>query len=173
MAVGSSIRDSLRQRMIQTDRQLQVELQAVAAEYAGLLRGKHEAVVRDWVHRPRFRDSTYVSKRQVLSIVTPVGQYKKLYQWVDQGTAAHIIRPKQRGGRLTFRVGYRARTAPVAQFNVGTGRAVGGWRRARLIRHPGTKARQFSKTFNRDILPDLRRGITNAIRRALRRAAKG
>lgn len=173
MAVGQSIEDAMRRRLIQADRQLQAELQAVAAEYAGIIRGKHEAVVRDWVHRPNFRDSTYVSKRQVLSIVTPVGRNAKLYQWVDQGTKPHLIRPKARGGRLMFRLGYNARTAPVAQFNVGTGRAVGGWRRARLIRHPGTKARQFSKTFNRDILPDLRRGITNAIRRALRRAAKG
>lgn len=170
MAAGQKIESALRQRLFQQDKLLQTELRAVAETYALQLRSQHESVVRDWVHRPTFRHGVYASKRQVLSIVYPTGKHAKLYQWVDEGTKAHVIKPKRAGGLLKFQRGYSARTSPVARFNVGTGRASGRWTSARIVRHPGTKARQFSKTFNRDVLPEMRRNIENAIRRALRRA---
>lgn len=170
MAAGRKIESALRQRLYQQDKQLQADLKAVAETYALQLRSQHESVVRDWVHRTTFRHRVSVSKRQVQSIVYPTGKHAKLYQWVDEGTKAHLIKPKKKGGLLRFRLGYSARTSPIAKFNVGTGRASGRWTSARIVHHPGTKARQFSKTFNRDVLPEMRRDIENAIRRALRRA---
>ena len=169
MTAGRSIKSEMRRRIFQQDKALRAELQAVAETYTDLLQSKHEAVVRDWTHRPKFQGKTYVSKRQILSTVYPVGGNAKYYLWTDKGTKPHDIRPK-RARYLKFQVGYDARTAPGAKSGVGTGRKFGAWRSALVIHHPGTKARKFSEKFNKDILPDMRKDIENAIRRALRRA---
>jgi hypothetical protein len=169
MARARSVESAIRQRLIQQDKAVREELALVAEIHAELLVSKHEAVVRDWTRRPFFKPFVYVSKRQIISDVTVTGKHAKLYLWTDKGTKPHLIQPKQKGGHLTFQTGYSARTKPVAKFNVGTGRKFGAWRRVRVVHHPGTKARKFSETFNKETLPDLRREISNAIRRGLRR----
>jgi len=66
----------------------------------------------------------------------------KIYGYVDKGTRAHIIRAKRK--TLAFRGGYKAKTSPNTIGST-SGGAGGGWMFAKAVRHPGTKARNFSK----------------------------
>jgi hypothetical protein len=67
-----------------------------------------------------------------------------IYLWVDKGTKKHDIKPKNKP-RLTFRTGYNAKTAP-NRIGSGAGGKFGGWvSTKKVIKHPGTKARTFSK----------------------------
>jgi hypothetical protein len=68
---------------------------------------------------------------------------QKVFRFVDYGTTAHIIVPK-RATFLSFRVGGRPKTKP-GQLKAGAGRPGKTQVYARLVRHPGTKARNFSK----------------------------
>lgn len=73
------------------------------------------------------------------------GDEKQLdvFKWVDKGTEAHIILPKKPGGMLAFKGGYSAKTAPIARYGVGTGKASGAKVYSRGVFHPGTEAREF------------------------------
>ena len=64
------------------------------------------------------------------------------YRYVDFGTKPHLIRPR-RGLFLRFRGGYAAKTQPGVLAS-GSGGASGALMYARMVRHPGTKARKFS-----------------------------
>lgn len=66
----------------------------------------------------------------------------KIYGYVDKGTRAHIIRAKRK--TLAFKGGYKAKTSP-GRIGSTSGGASGGWMFAKAVRHPGTKARNFSK----------------------------
>lgn len=170
MSVSRQIKSEMQRRLIAQDKALKEELQAVAEQYSIEVRGKHEAVVRDWTHRPPFKSSVYVSKRQVQAQVWPAGKNAKFYKWVDRGTKEHDILPKK-FNYLKFQTGYSTRTATAAKFNVGNGRKFGAWRSIRVVHHPGTKARRFSEIFREDVLPAFRKDVENAMRRALRKAS--
>jgi len=66
----------------------------------------------------------------------------KIYGYVDKGTRPHIIRAKRK--TLAFRGGYKAKTSS-GRIGSTSGGASGGWMFAKVVRHPGTKARNFSK----------------------------
>ncbi len=168
MARAQSVKSEIRRRLIQQDNQVRAELTAVVKQHTDILVRKYNAVVRDWTRRPYINPFMYVSKRLLIADITVSGKNAKYFIWTDKGTKAHIIQPKV-ASTLTFQTGYDARTQPVAKFNVGTGRRHGAWRRMKMVRHPGTKPRDFSKTFNQETSPAFRRDVENAIRRGLRR----
>lgn len=67
-----------------------------------------------------------------------------IYKWVDKGTKPHNIKPKNKP-RLTFRTGYTPKTS-ANNIGSGSGGSFGGWTSTKkTIKHPGTKARNFSK----------------------------
>lgn len=90
-----------------------------------------------WKHKPRF---TVVRKTGERVISTD----DKIYQYVDMGTRAHVIRARGRKP-LAFKTGFRAKSTPGKIGSTGGG-ASGPSVFARVVRHPGTKARRFSET---------------------------
>jgi len=67
---------------------------------------------------------------------------------------------------LRFRTGYVAKTlARPARTVSGGGKTTGPEVRAKLVHHPGSEAREFSKTIAKDIEPDFKRVIENTFRR--------
>lgn len=78
-----------------------------------------------------------------------VGTNDPIYGYVDEGTKPHIITPK-RARRLVFNVGGRAKTAPNV---IGSTSGARGDTRvfAKMVRHPGTKPRNFTKIVQRQI----------------------
>ena len=90
--------------------------------------------------KPRFKVIEKVSP-QVLSVeVVPSGAGAKKWWWLQDGTKAHIIRPKKRGGRLFFRTGFKPKTK-IGKLKSGRGQRGKNLVVAKQVRHPGTKPR--------------------------------
>lgn len=130
------------------------------------LRAWHQIVVRDWKHRPTFAVESGGGRSFRVKAINPVGKNRKIWFFVDRGTKPHLIRAKP-GGRLKFQTGYSAKTAPVARANVGTGRRTGAWVSKQQVNHPGTKAREFSKTIVQSLDPPFVDRIQAAILRGI------
>lgn len=142
------------------------EMDAIGREWVT----KQQKVVFIWKHRPKFIHQLTARSDLIRVTSKPTGDNAKIYKWVDKGTKKHIIRPKKAGGVLRFRTGYFARTQPIAKANVGPGIAVGGWRSAKEVHHPGTKARKFTRKFFEQTESGFKKRITLAIRRGIARS---
>lgn len=110
----------------------------------------------------------------------------KIFTYVDRGTGKwgkdkrpYKIRAKTRRGvpgKLKFQTQYIAKTqavkpnARIAKANVGPGVAVGPWRQADEVEHPGIEPRNFVSVAVNNLQPPLRYRIELALRRAVRRA---
>jgi len=115
-----------------------------------------EKTTATWTHQPAF---TNQKTRQGYTI----GTDDEIYKFVDEGTRAHPIYPV-RAKALRWTGPYHAKTKPgvVASFAGGHGRIVVFAKYVK--RHPGTKARGFSKIIRERI----QRKAPDAMRRALR-----
>lgn len=101
-----------------------------------------------WKHRAKFKIASKLGERIIST-------NDEIYGYVDAGTRPHIIRAKR--GVLSFKSGYRAKTSPntIASRNGG---AFGENRYAKMVKHPGVSARNFSKVIAakwRKLLPSI------------------
>ena len=71
-----------------------------------------------------------------------VGTDNLIYHWVNGGTKAHDISPKN-GKILRFQGGYTAKTRPSYIGSGSGGRSGGVITTRKTVKHPGTKARAF------------------------------
>lgn len=163
------VRSQLRQLLLRKDaemrRELTVEMRAIGYE----LKAKHEQVVKDWKNKPVFKIGYSITPYRIFVRVFADGKNAKIWQYVNEGTKAHLIFPRVRGTKLKFRTGYEAKTAPVAKVNAGGGRSTGNWVATEGVSHPGTEARKFTETFDDELKQVFRRRIEAAIKRAVRR----
>jgi hypothetical protein len=124
----------------------------------------HQVVVRDWEHKPKFQTRKDIRPDKITMTVFPTGDNAKIYTFVDQGTKPHVIEAKK-APRLAFQTGYKAKTlARPARTVSGGGKASGPVVFAKKVNHPGSEAREFSKTIAEDIKPDFKRIIENTFR---------
>lgn len=161
------VKSKFRQKLIQTDRDLRKELGKAAQEAGKILKRDHEKVVSMWNHKPKFGYVYKVSGNEISANVYAYGANKKIWFWVNDGTKPHIIRPK-RSKYLKFRTGYKPRTAR-GGFG-GPGKADGPWVSAKEVKHPGIKAREFTKLIVSRARPRFRRLTEAAFRKAIRRS---
>lgn len=114
------------------DRAVEYTLQAVKRDL--------EKTVQTWNKKPEFvTESKYQGGSRIITAYTD----NQVYNWLDQGTKPHIIRPK-RARMLAFQSGYTAKTsAAPGAFIAKSGGPSGAWRYAKQVNHPGTKARKF------------------------------
>lgn len=168
-----NISSGMRAHLISVDTQLQKELRTVVEDTSAELKFFFEGVVKDWTHKPKFRRKMTVTDKLIEGTVQAVGENKKIWGYVDQGTKPHIIRPK-RASVLKFQLGYDPRTRPGAgntpPQSGGSGKASGDVVFRHEVHHPGTKARQFAKWFEANLSPSFQYRVENAIKRAARRA---
>lgn len=129
----------------------------------------HRKVVRDWTHRPGFRQQTYKSPTVYSVKIVPTGRYARIWIYVDLGTKPHPIAAKN-VPMLKFQTEYSARTAPVAKYNKGTGTASGAWVQKQEVQHPGTEARKFTETFVEELSPPFPDRIQAAIKTGITKA---
>ncbi|NJL54391.1 hypothetical protein HC928_03780 [bacterium] len=137
----------------------------------------NEAVIGDWQRKPRFEVDVTRDQRAIELTVKPTGQHKMLWVWVDQGTGLHGPEgkaykiPKVADGRLlAFKTDYRPKTMPVANFNVGPGKALGATVFTRKqITHPGIKPRNFTLDQADEVRLTIVSELTKAIAAKLRR----
>lgn len=153
------------------------------AGYGEVFAGYLNAVTANWKHQVRFeqkieyRDATtmytriYIINRSQSLSQKYGGTYGDLWQWVEGGTAPHVIMPRN-GGRLWFQWGgpgsYAPKTSP-GQFYGGPGQVINGVTVASLgVQHPGTTARRFIPGFDNKLAPDRQEAIDGAMRTAFR-----
>ncbi len=92
--------------------------------------------------------------------------------WTDLGTKRHIIRPKQQGGRLRFRVGGSPKTR---RGVIGSRRGRQGrqWVSTQRVNHPGTRARLFTATIEKRRRKPFFKAMFKANRKGVRAAQRG
>lgn len=109
--------------------------------------------------KPRFRVIEKVSPQELSVEVIPSGAGAQKWNWLEEGTRAHIIRPRNRSGRLFFRTGFKPKTK-VGKLKSGRGRQGKTLAVAKQVRHPGTKPRLWRQVVwrkrNRPLLRKLR-----------------
>lgn len=109
--------------------------------------------------KPRFKVIEKVSPQELSVTVVPSGAGAQKWNWLEEGTRAHIIRPRNRSGRLYFRTGFKPKTK-VGKLKSGRGRSGKTLAVAKQVRHPGTKARLWRQVVwrkrNRPLLRKLR-----------------
>lgn len=165
---------SLRAWLVAVDKDCQRELRQVVQSTANEAKAYLTDVTSDWTHKIQFRRVMVVRPGEIKASVQAVGKDKKIFGYVDKGTKPHEIKAKN-GGMLTFKGGYDARTQPAAgrggapRGKFGTGKAIGTWVSKQSVHHPGTKARKFAEHFEKQLQPNFRRRVTNALKRAARR----
>ena len=137
------------------------------------IKPKFYDVVSDWDTDVKFVKTTKLGYRELRVEVRP-HKNKAIFTYVDKGTRPHKIKPKKRRPKsatkanLVFRTDYSARTAPIAQAHVGSGRATGDLVFAKEVNHPGSAARKFSATIHDEALPEFRRITENVFRKLAR-----
>lgn len=114
--------------------------------------------VQTWTHKPQFTIERSGEYERIIATSD------EIYGYVDLGTRPHTIRARN-AAQLRFQSGYKAKTSP----NVIASRPGGKFGPtvyAREVKHPGTKARGFSKAiarkWNREWPRNLQRAIAAA-----------
>ncbi len=101
-----------------------------------------DVTTQTWQHRPTF---TIASPSE---FTREISTDDDIYTMLEVGTRAHIIRPKKPRGILRFTTPFRSKTIPneirSRQGSKGNTPVV-----ARIVHHPGTKARLWSKAIKK------------------------
>lgn len=131
--------DKLAANIIVAERQVLEDLRAgIRADLA--------RVTQSWNHQPIFTEYKVAAEGGALHAARiRISTNDAIYRYVDEGTRPHIIAPRKPGGVLVFRTGYTSKTLP-RLITSRTGGATGPTVFARVVRHPGTKARKFTET---------------------------
>ncbi len=98
------------------------------------------STTRTWVHKPVF-DVTITQTGGDYSVTA--GTDDQIYQWVNDGTKRHAIRPK-RSKYLRFSSGYKAKSRPGIIGSVNGG-SFGNDVFSKGVMHPGSRGRMFTQ----------------------------
>ncbi len=120
--------------------EVRLELLNALGREGTAIKQEYEKTVRTWQHKPKFEQQISLAKGEAAVLV---GTDDKVFGYVDLGTRPHIIVPK-RAGLLRFQSGYKAKTAP-GVIGSSAGGKFGSVVYSRIVHHPGTVARNFSK----------------------------
>lgn len=104
-----------------------------------------EGTVNGWQNKPEFRFKQTTTSNKISILIYADGPNADIYSLVNKGSPAHIIRPKQAGGLLSFRTGYNAGTKPRSLVSKSKMRS-GPYVTASVVSHPGFEAREFDVT---------------------------
>jgi hypothetical protein len=120
------------------------------------------APTRTWKGKPDFRTYLIVTKSGVNLKVLAVGKNAKKYNWLDKGTRAHRITARNHP-TLYFQEDYSPATIPnsLESFNA---LKSGSFVDPVSVRHPGVKARGFTKQVMNKMKPKFRKACERAIK---------
>ena len=150
-----------------------------------LIKERFEAVVRDWVNKPKFK-TVIRAGRKLIAIQIEItnrtarlkdkaqygGNIGDLWQWINRGVPRHTIKPRFKKHLYYIKGVYRPKTRPGGLFG-GPGTRDGYLIRRRKVVHPGLKARDFTGLAYEKNKKEINRQIRNAYARGLRRALRG
>lgn len=169
-------KSTLKQIIVRQDKEVRKELRAEMRITAQDMADWLTIAVRGWKKKPRFAPRVEIKPDQLRAFVDITGTMKKIFVYIDKGTGrygprkrAYEIKPKAPNKLLRFQKGYKPKTAPVAQINVGPGKATGKWVSKVKVIHPGIKPRKFTETVAKELKPSFDKRIDRAIRRGIKR----
>lgn len=123
----------------------------------------YEKTVATWEHKPKF----YATRRGTYWYI---GTNDVIYGYVEFGTKPHIIEPRKPGGRLHFmRSGFRPKSRVNYIDSYAGSPATRGETYAKVVHHPGTAARNFSK----QIAKKREKQFAKLVRQAIRESKGG
>lgn len=124
-----------------------------------------EKTTKTWKHKVVFRVQSKESGSQsTVNVFTT----DKIYGYVDEGTRAHIIRPKK-AKALSFKGIYRTKTKPHV-INSSSGGSSGKQVFAQEVHHPGTDPRYFARDIQAKWQPQLSKRIQTTINKAAKQS---
>lgn len=118
---------------------------------------RFNATTATWTGSPK-------AKTESTKLQRTTGVDDERWDYVVNGTRAHIIRPRRANGVLAFQTGYNRKTQPRV-FGSSSGGASGGMVYAREVRHPGNEAGEhnlLAAEIESDLLP---KDVNEAIQR--------
>ncbi len=118
--------------------------------------------VNGWANKPDWSQRFTNSVDEVSTEVWPSGQHAAQYSIVNQGSPAHVIRPRNRG-MLRFQVGYRRSTTPRVLSSRANSR-YGDVVSSGMVRHPGFEARDFDAAIRDEYAPTFAEDMQEAIK---------
>jgi hypothetical protein len=120
-----------------------------------------------WTSQPRMETDSRYEGDDYVATTAPSGDKKAVdrWKWTDQGTKAHTIRAR-RAPMLRFKRGYKPRTRP-GSFSSGQSKRFGPTVVTPAVRHPGTKARNWSG----DLTKKRKQPFAQSMQKAMQRAA--
>ena len=121
------------------------ECNKLLVKAAKSMNGDFRAATHTWKHKPLFWHWGPFRRGNLLYIFAGPTTYEgrdELFEWVDEGTKPHTIRPKVAGRMLRFQSKYRAKTTPYSLYSRPGGKS-GRYTYRRMVHHPGIKGRQF------------------------------
>lgn len=123
-----------------------------------------KVVTQTWEHKPDFAEKDISNGSQ---IGVEVSTDDAIFGYVEEGTRPHIITPKRARVLFIPGVNYRPKTRP-GYIGSNKGGRDNTFVYTKLVRHPGTKAREFSQTIAKKWqaeLPDIvQRAIDSEIK---------
>lgn len=125
-----------------------------------------ESTVSTWKTPVGFKGQKVITTSGMAVQVQPYGDGAEIWGYVNDGTRAHIIRPRF-ARSLAFRSGYSSKTR-VGRIKSGAGGSSGATVFAQQVMHPGTEARDFTGLIAEKWKPEFKRIGENAMRRVAR-----
>lgn len=145
------------------DKAMTERLRYHAKKVAEEMKKDFEATTKTWQHKVAFTQ-TVSGGKGLEGIVAEVATSDEIYTYVDQGTKPHIIRPVH-AKMLAFPSIFSPKTKPRV---IGSGSGMKGpvdtFRQE--VHHPGTEAREFSKTIEEKWQPRFRDRMQAAMKDA-------
>lgn len=140
----------------------------VLEDVAGGMLKDYARTVSTWKKKPQFKteiDTGIGESRGQTSVKIETND--PVYAYVDQGTKKHIIRPRRKRS-LVFNSRFKPKTGPMS-LQAGPGLSAPPLVGAKVVRHPGTKPRNFNKRIKQKWEPEYKKQMKNAMARAARR----
>jgi len=121
-----------------------------------------------WKSKPVFKTESKVTNKQAEARAWTEDDR---WNWTDQGTKPHYI-VARRAKYLTFATGGKPKTR-VRTLGSGRGSRGKNWRRAKVVKHPGTEARLWSQEVVKRRRAYFLRDMGNANAKGAARAQRG
>lgn len=141
----------------------------------GIISRMYDRTTRTWKNRPKFQIITAIEgppgprgSPSTQQAVVEVFTTDERFIWTDLGTRRHPIKAR-RAKRLAFQTGFKPKTRRRI-LGSSKGSHFGPLTRPQSVKHPGTKAREFTKEIQKrrgtKLTAALRKAHTRGIRRA-------
>lgn len=122
----------------------------------------YELTTATWKHEVKFVKELQVGPNEVAALV---GTDDEIYRYVDLGTKRHKIFPR-RAKALAFRSIFVPKTTPGSMV-AAKGFVGGDTVYRKYVNHPGTKARKFTQTIQREWRKKFKRRMETALKNAV------